>query len=198
MAYRCTCLHEGHLAGFRPGVEFCNLLSESAGGLNVSASHNPSDDNGAKVYNDHGGQEIPPYDEQLVQEVERAGAVQRISYEQGVALGRIRDLPEELHSAYVALNLSLLGTDCREARLVFTPLHGTADNTVGDVLRGAGFEVHLEPSQSIADGRFPTVPYGAPNPEVPESMDLAVELAERVQADLVFSCDPDADRLGAV
>jgi len=80
--------------------------------------------------------------------------------------------------------------------VVFTPLHGTAITTVGTVLRQAGFQVDLVAAQAVPDGAFPAVPYRAPNPEVPESMQQGMELAREVGADAVFACDPDADRLG--
>ncbi|MEC7239974.1 MAG: phospho-sugar mutase [Myxococcota bacterium] len=181
-----------------PELSFAIRELGAKGGLNLSASHNPPDDNGAKVYNHHGGQEIPPYDEHLVEEVEQVEAIRRLSLSEALAIGRVRDLPEELHDAYVAHNLSLSSGGSRTAKIVFTPLHGTADTSVGDVLRAAGFDVTVEPEQVRPDGAFPTVPFGAPNPEVPESMDRALALGQAQGADLVMSCDPDADRLGVV
>ena len=181
-----------------PELSFAIRELRAKGGLNLSASHNPPDDNGAKVYNHHGGQEIPPYDEQLVEEVERVSKIHRLSLAEALRTGQVLDLPESLHEAYIAHNLSLSTSASRTAKIVFTPLHGTADTSVGDVLRRAGFDVIVEPEQVRADGAFPTVPFGAPNPEVPESMDRAVALAQSCGADLVMSCDPDADRLGVV
>ncbi len=169
------------------------------GGLNVSASHNPPDDNGAKIYNNLGGQEIPPHDEHLVEVVSRVESVRTLSWEEGLASGLIELVPESVHSAYVGVNLACARNPAaRSAQVVFTPLHGTAERTVVPVLREAGFRVDLEPSQSTPDGAFPNVPFGIPNPEVPQSMDRAVELAQRLGADLVMACDPDADRLGVV
>ena len=101
-----------------------------------------------------------------------------------------------MHEAYVALNMAQsLHPEARQAHLVFTPLHGT-NTTVGAVLRRAGFQVDLVAAQAVPDGAFPAVPYRAPNPEVPESMQQGMELAREVGADAVFACDPDADRLG--
>jgi len=181
-----------------PELSFAIRYLGASGGLNLSASHNPPDDNGAKVYNHHGGQEIPPFDSQLVEEVERVQQIRRALWDDAVAAGRIKSLPQDLHKAYVDLNTGLFVPSSTTAKVVFSPLHGTADTTVGDVLRAAGFEVILEPEQSRADGAFPSVPFAAPNPEVPQSMGKAVELAKDVGADVVMACDPDADRLGVV
>ena len=181
-----------------PELSFAIRFLNAQGGLNLSASHNPSDDNGAKVYNHHGGQEIPPFDAQLVDEVEAVDTVNRLNWDVAVEQGLIGFLPASLHEAYVSLNLSLSSENSRSARIVFTPLHGTADSSLGDVLRAAGYDLLLDTEQSQPDGRFPTVPFGAPNPEVPESMDRAVLLAQERDFDLVMACDPDADRLGVV
>jgi phosphoglucomutase/phosphomannomutase len=106
-------------------------------------------------------------------------------------------LTPDVHDAYIALNMAQsLHPEARQAHLVFTPLHGTAATTVGTVLRQAGFQVDLVAAQAMPDGTFPAVPYRAPNPEVPESMQQGMELAREVGADAVFACDPDADRLG--
>jgi phosphomannomutase len=121
-----------------------------------------------------------------------------LAWDQAVEQGLIGFLPASLHDAYVALNLSLSSEPYRSARIVFTPLHGTADSSLGDVLRAAGYDLLLEIEQSQPDGRFPTVPFGAPNPEVPESMEKAISLAQERNFDLVMACDPDADRLGVV
>jgi phosphoglucomutase len=181
-----------------PELSFAIRFLQAQGGLNLSASHNPPDDNGAKVYNHHGGQEIPPFDAQLVDEVSGVETVQRLAWSEALAKGTIVFLPSSLHEAYIALNLALSVEGSRSAKIVFTPLHGTADSSLGAVLRAAGFEMMLEPEQSRPDGQFPTVPFGAPNPEVHQAMERAIRLAESLQYDLVMACDPDADRLGVV
>lgn len=182
-----------------PELSFAIRHLGAHGGLNVSASHNPPDDNGAKVYNHLGGQEIPPHDEALVKVVAQVGEVVRLPWDEAVSAGRIRPIGPDVHDAYLATNLACgLVPEARSARVVFTALHGTGDGTVAALLTRAGFQVDLEPTQASHDGAFPNVPFGTPNPEVPESMDRAVELATRLGADLVMSCDPDADRLGLV
>ncbi|MCB9794384.1 MAG: phospho-sugar mutase [Alphaproteobacteria bacterium] len=182
-----------------PELSFSIRALGAQGGLNVSASHNPPDDNGAKIYNVKGGQEVPPHDERLVEIVEQVREVRRVSWEQAVEQGFIHFLDDAVHQAYIDTNLACSRSpEARGTHVVFTALHGTGDTTVVEVLRAAGFQVTLEPTQASHDGRFPNVPFGIPNPEVRQSMDRAVALARSVGADLVMACDPDADRLGVV
>ena len=180
-----------------PELSFAIRFLQATGGLNVSASHNPPDDNGGKFYNAAGGQEIPPQDEEMAQEVEAVSHVDRMPLDRARAVGLIRELGPEVHQAYIAANLRCSRRpQARGAKVVFTALHGTGRRTVYALLQAAGFDVSLEPTQSAYDGAFPKVPFGVPNPEVPRTMDAAVAHAERVGAGLVFACDPDADRLG--
>ena len=182
-----------------PELSFAIRYYGAHGGLNVSASHNPPDDNGAKVYNHLGGQEIPPHDEALVRVVAEVTEVRRRPYAEALEAGRIQEIGPDLSEAYLGVNLACsVAPEARSAHVVFTPLHGTGDGTVAALLDRAGFRVDLEPTQSPHDGAFPEVPFGTPNPEVPQSMDRAVALAEELGADLVMACDPDADRLGVV
>jgi phosphoglucomutase len=180
-----------------PELSFAIRYLKADGGLNISASHNPPDDNGGKFYNALGGQEVPPHDATMAAHVDRVDTIRQMAYAEARATGWVRDLPDDVHPAYVATNLATsLRPDARSTHVVFTALHGTGDTTVLDVLRAAGFRVDLEPTQATHDGRFPEVPFRTPNPEVRASMDRAVALAQDVGADLVMACDPDADRLG--
>ncbi len=180
-----------------PELSFLIRALGAQGGLNVSASHNPPDDNGGKFYNHLGGQEIPPDDETMAALVELVDEASSMDAAAALAQGLILPLSAASRQGYVDLNVSLLPEPAsRSAKIVFTPLHGTGSTTVLPVLRKAGFSVEMEPSQSTFDGAFPAVPYRVPNPEVPASMDRARALAEELGADLVLSTDPDADRLG--
>jgi phosphoglucomutase/phosphomannomutase len=180
-----------------PELSFTIRHLHATAGLNISASHNHPDDNGGKFYNDRGGQEIPPHDEAMARKVEQVEGVRRLDTTSAKASGRISWISPHIHDAYVALNVSqTLQPTARQACVVFTPLHGTADTTVGAVLQQAGFEVHLVEAQATHDGVFPAVPFRAPNPEVPEAMQLGIALASQVNADAVLACDPDADRIG--
>ena len=170
----------------------------ASAGLNVSASHNHPDDNGGKFYNAQGAQDVPPDDEAMADKVASVTRVETIDFAAVQATGLLSPVQPGLHEDYVALNLSQsLQPAARHAKIVFTPLHGTADSTVGAVLRQAGFEVALVEEQAAPDGAFPAVPFRAPNPEVPQSMAMGMELARQSGADVVLACDPDADRIGA-
>ena len=180
-----------------PELSFAIRYLHATAGLNISASHNHPDDNGGKFYNDRGAQEVPPNDEAMAHQVERVSHIDRLDFAAAKATGLITWITPDVHEAYVALNVAQsLYPEARQAHVVFTPLHGTANTTVGAVLRQAGFQVDLVAAQAVPDGTFPAVPYRAPNPEVPESMQQGMELAREVGADAVFACDPDADRLG--
>ncbi len=179
-----------------PELSFAIRKLGASGGLNVSASHNPPDDNGGKFYNALGGQEVPPDDETMATLVDRVEHIATLTYANARATGRISDYAPEVHQAYLRANLDTLATKRRSARVVFTGLHGTGDTTVGEVLAAAGFPLLIEPTQAPHDGRFTEVPFRTPNPEVRQSMARAVALAEAEGYDLVMACDPDADRIG--
>ena len=186
-----------------PELSFLIRQFEAHGGLNVSASHNHPDDNGGKFYNSRGGQEIPPYDEEMVQIVETITDVDGMPYEKALESGLIRPVTDDHRQAYVDLNLSLrLRSEPGPAKIVYTPLHGTGRNTVGRCLQAAGFEEgkqsFIVEAQRPYRGDFANVRFRTPNPEVPESMELAIEQAKQVGADLVLATDPDADRIGTV
>ena len=123
-----------------PELSFLIRRFNAHGGLNVSASHNHPDDNGGKFYNDRGGQEIPPYDEQMVRIVEGIKAVDIMPYNDALRSGLVRSITPEDRKAYVDLNLGLrLGSGTGGAKIVYTPLHGTGRNTVGACLKAMGF-----------------------------------------------------------
>ena len=170
----------------------------ASAGLNISASHNHPDDNGGKFYNAQGAQDVPPDDEAMANEVAAVTRVETLDFAAVQATGLLSPVPPRIHGNYVALNLSQsLQPAARRAKIVFTPLHGTADSTVGAVLRQAGFEVAVVQEQATPDGAFPSVPFRAPNPEVPQAMAMGMALARQAGADVVLACDPDADRIGA-
>ena len=170
----------------------------ASAGLNISASHNHPDDNGGKFYNAQGAQDVPPDDESMANKVAAVTRVETLDFAAVRATGLLSPVPPGVHEDYVALNLSQsLQPAARHARIVFTPLHGTADSTVGAVLRQAGFEVAVVEEQAAPDGAFPAVPFRAPNPEVPQAMTMGMALAQQTGADVVLACDPDADRIGA-
>jgi len=184
-----------------PELSFLIRRYGAHGGLNVSASHNHPDDNGGKFYNDKGGQEVPPYDEQMVQIVETITGIDSMTYEEAQKTGLLRPITAADRGAYIDLNLSLrLGRQPSGAKIVFSSLHGTGINTVGRCLTAMGFEegTNFFPVEAQREfrGDFAMVKFRSPNPEVPESLDLAIETGKKVGADLVLATDPDADRIG--
>jgi phosphoglucomutase/phosphomannomutase len=181
-----------------PELSFLIRHLHAQGGLNVSASHNHPDDNGGKFYTELGAQEVPPHDERMVEHVERVDSLPRATWEDALASGLVHFVGPDLHDAYVRDASRVLRGRSRSARIVFTNLHGVGDNTAGEALERAGFELHYVPSQRAHDGSFPGVRFRAPNPEYPTAFEPALELARSVGADLVLGTDPDADRIGAM
>ena len=180
-----------------PELSFAVRALNADGGLVISASHNPPDDNGSKFYHHHGGQLVPPFDEEMGEWVSKAERIERMSLDRATANGLVRDIPSSVHEEYLDMNLTVSRTpEHRQTSIVFTSLHGTGRTTVAEVLQSAGFACTLEPTQADYDGTFPTVPFQAPNPEQPATLDIAIQTANQVGAQLVMACDPDADRLG--
>ena len=180
-----------------PELSFAIRHLGAVGGLQVSASHNHPDDNGGKLYTSTGGQEVPPRDQAVADEVARVEWIDRMSLDRARAAGLVSTLSGDVVEAYLqAVLASSTDPSARTGRIVFTNLHGTGRRTVYQVLQRAGFAVEMEPTQAEPDGRFPAVPFLAPNPEVPRSLAAAVAHAENIGADIVMGCDPDADRIG--
>jgi phosphomannomutase len=160
-------------------------------GVEVTASHNPPQDNGYKVYLGDGSQIVPPADEEIAARIAAVGALADVP--RGSA-GTVLD--DDIVEAYLT-SVGMVVTDGpRDLTLVYTPLHGVGNDAVLQVLERAGFAApHVVAEQQHPDPDFPTVAF--PNPEEPGAMDLAMALASRVGADLVVANDPDADRCAA-
>jgi phosphoglucomutase len=183
-----------------PELSFLIRELNAAGGINLSASHNPPDDNGVKIYDENGGQYLPPYDQQLTDMARDVQEVRHLPYPEALAAGLVSDVPADTLRAYHEMYRTRAiqrGLESRHGtRIVFTPLSGCAGRTVAQSLRSLGYTVELPESGGQPDGTFQSIPLHAPNPEVPES----TEPARRTAPDdvgLVLACDPDADRLGA-
>ncbi len=181
-----------------PELSFLIRWLGANGGLNVSASHNHPDDTGGKFYTEQGAQEVPPDDEKMIDFVARVEAVNTMSWQDAVASGYIHFLGQDSHEAYLDEVSTVLSGDERDARVVFTNLHGVGDTNAGEALEKAGFEVHYVESQRSHDGLFPNVRFRAPNPEYPSAFIEAQEVANEVDADLILGTDPDADRIGGM
>lgn len=173
-------------------------------GIVVTASHNPPEYNGYKVYWEDGAQITWPRDAWIMEEVKRVTdfeAVKTMEEEQARQQGLLRQIGEELDCRYLeelkklVLEPEILAEEARKLKIVYTPLHGTGNILVRRVLKELGFEqVYVVREQELPDGDFPTVP--SPNPEDGRAFAMALELAKEVEADLVLATDPDADRLG--
>ncbi|MBO5352378.1 MAG: phospho-sugar mutase [Lachnospiraceae bacterium] len=190
----------------RPTPELSFALRElgCVSGINITASHNPPEYNGYKVYWEDGAQITPPHDVEILKEVKAVtdfNTVKTMSEADAVAAGLFHVIGKEIDDKYIeTLKKLVLRPDCiqqmaKELKIVYTPLHGTGNVPVRRVLAELGFEnVYVVKEQELPDGNFPTVSY--PNPEAAEAFALGLKLAKEVDADLVLANDPDADRLG--
>ena len=173
-------------------------------GIVVTASHNPPEYNGYKVYWEDGAQIVPPIDGEIISEVNAItdySVIKMIDLEEAKAKGLYNIIGEELDKKYIdtlkslVLNPEAIKNNAKNLKIVYTPLHGTGNIPVQTVLKELGFEnVFVVPEQEKPDGEFPTVSY--PNPEDPKAFALALDLARKVDADIILANDPDADRLG--
>lgn len=191
-----------------PGVEKAVLTTPelsfmigqlgAVGGINLSASHNPPDDNGVKVYDQYGSQPVAPNDQQLVDIMEQAKEIKLLPFDQALEQGLIRAVPGELHQDYIETYVKLyegIFAPNPNAPVLYTPLCGCGLTTVGDVLERLKFPMITPPDEG-PDGTFSVIPFKAPNPEVPQATEPAKAYAEANGAGIVLSSDPDADRIG--
>ena len=166
-------------------------------GIVLTASHNPPEYNGYKVYWEDGGQLVPPQDGEVIAEINSLTYTD-IKFESNPSL--IQPIDTEVDDAFAAASIAngSFGTsqEAKEAlKIVFTSLHGTSITMIPKVLESAGYtNLNIVPEQAEPDGDFPTVV--SPNPEEPEALSMAIALAEETQADIVIGTDPDCDRLG--
>jgi phosphoglucomutase/phosphomannomutase len=183
-----------------PELSFTIRHLQAHGGLNISASHNPPDDNGGKFYDERGGQPVPPDDQIMADLVDQVTTIKQMEWMDAVRAGKIHFLDDVPHKAYIELcrKQSLVKPPrFDEIQVVFTPLHGVGSMTAMEVLTAQGFRIRPVEEQMAPDPRFTNVTQ-TPNPEVPASMDRAEALARSIKADLVIATDPDADRVGAM
>jgi phosphoglucomutase len=181
-----------------PELSFAIRHLKCQGGIMVTASHNPKEYNGYKAYWEDGGQLISPHDKNVIAEVSKIKGVEEIDFEGNPAL--IESIGAEVDRVYLekvkALSLSPeVVKRQKNLSIVYTPLHGTGIKLVPDSLKNFGFEnVHIVEEQAVPDGNFPTVV--SPNPEEPAALELAIQKAKDIGADLVMATDPDGDRVG--
>ncbi len=169
-------------------------------GIVITASHNPPEYNGYKVYWDDGGQVIPPYDLEIIEHVKKIDTISKIKkadFKTAVKNSKIIILKEEIIKAYLKRleNNTFRKNEKSPIKIVYTPLHGTGYRIIPDTLKHFGFNnISIVKEQAEPDGNFPTVKY--PNPEEKEALELALKLAEKTDADIIMATDPDADRMG--
>ena len=187
-----------------PELSFAVRNLGATAGIMITASHNPPKYNGYKVYWDDGSQIIAPRDKEIinkVREITDFKEIKTISKEEAVKKGLFNIVGKEMDDKYIAvlkdhiLNPEIVKEQGKNFKIVYTPLHGTGNTIVERLLKELGFNnVFVVPEQEKPDGNFPTVEY--PNPEDKKAFKLALELANKVDADVVLATDPDADRLG--
>ena len=173
-------------------------------GINITASHNPPEYNGYKVYWEDGAQFTPPHDKGVLEEVlaiEDLSTVKTTSEEEALRSGKFQVIGKEIDDKYIenvkaqVVNQDAIDRMQKDITIIYTPLHGTGNIPARRVMKELGFEnVYVVPEQELPDGNFPTVSY--PNPEAEEAFTLGLNLAREKNADLVLATDPDADRLG--
>lgn len=173
-------------------------------GINITASHNPPEYNGYKVYWEDGAQITPPHDAGIMAEVNLVtdyGQVRTMDAEAALLTGLYQTIGMDIDMAYmeelksIILHPEVITAMADDIKIVYTPLHGTGNIPVRRILSQIGFKhVYVVPEQEHPDGNFPTVSY--PNPEAEEAFTLGLALAKEIDADLVLATDPDADRLG--
>lgn len=187
-----------------PELSFAVRQLGCISGIVITASHNPREYNGYKVYWEDGAQITPPHDKNILEEVAKVtefSQVKTMAEGEAKEQGLLQMIGEEIDDLYMeqlkkqSIHPELITEAAKDMKIVYTPLHGTGNLPVRRVLKELGFEhVYVVKEQELPDGNFPTVAY--PNPEDEKAWTLALKLAEEVDADIILATDPDADRLG--
>lgn len=187
-----------------PELSFAVRELNCTAGIMITASHNPPKYNGYKVYWDDGAQIVAPRDKEIIEKVRNVtdySEIKEITKKEAEEKGLFKIVGTEMDDKYIAklksliLNPEIVKKQGENLKVVYTPLHGTGNTIAERLLREIGIKnLYVVPEQKEPDGNFPTVDY--PNPEDPKAFKLALELAKKVDADVVLATDPDADRLG--
>ena len=183
-----------------PELSYSIRLKGATAGVMVTASHNPKEYNGYKVFWSDGGQITSPVDKDIVAEVAKITSPSQVKFKPGAGAGMIEMMGAAEDECYLRdiLSLTLSKDICKKHsgfKFVYTPLHGCGVRLVPETLKRLGFEnvIHV-PEQDVSDGNFPTVM--SPNPEEPSALKMAIAKADETGADIVIATDPDADRMG--
>ena len=187
-----------------PELSFAVRYLKATAGIMITASHNPPEYNGYKVYWSDGAQIIPPVDKGIIDEVlsiEDFSLIKTMDKDEAISQGLLNYIGSEVDDAFInalkssCLNPEIIKKEANNVKIVYTPLHGAGNIPVQRILKELGFKnVYVVPEQEEPDGNFRTVSY--PNPEDPKAFELALKLAKKVDADVVLATDPDSDRLG--
>ena len=183
-----------------PELSYSIRAKKATAGIMITASHNPKEYNGYKVFWSDGGQITSPVDKDIVAEVNAITDPDEVRFEEGEEFGGVEIIGKEMDELYMRDILSLaLSPEAvakhTDIKIVYTPLHGCGVRLVPECLHRLGMKnIYHVPEQDISDGNFPTV--ASPNPEEPAAMKMAIEKADEVGADIVIATDPDADRMG--
>jgi phosphoglucomutase len=181
-----------------PELSFAVRYLHCHSGIMVTASHNPKEYNGYKVYWNDGAQLVPPHDKNVISEVQKIASIEHVNFA-GDPM-KINMLDESIDDEFLKISKSYcLAPEVivpqKNMKIVYTPLHGTGITLVPQGLKNYGFEnIHIVTEQAVTDGNFPTVV--SPNPEEKAAMKMAMDKAKGIHADLVLATDPDADRIG--
>ena len=183
-----------------PELSYAIRKTGAIAGVMVTASHNPKEYNGYKVYWSDGAQIVRPVDKEIIEEVRKVSDPSMVKFDKGESCGEVELMGKAMDESYISDILSLsLSPEARsrhsDLKIVYSPLHGCGVRIIPECLRRLGFtNVYHVPAQDVSDGDFPTVE--SPNPEEPAAMKMAIEMADSKGADIVMASDPDADRLG--
>ena len=181
-----------------PELSFAVRYLHCHSGIMVTASHNPKEYNGYKVYWNDGAQLVPPHDDNVITEVKKIASIAEVNFA-GDPM-KINILDESIDNEFLRISKSYslapeVIAPAKNMKIVYTPLHGTGITLVPKALGNYGFEnIHIVKEQATTDGNFPTVK--SPNPEEKAAMQMALDQAREINADLVLATDPDADRIG--
>jgi len=182
-----------------PELSFAVRFLQAVSGDMFSASHNPPEHNGKKVYDEFGGQLIPPHDEELVEEVTvNVQPIKEVPFAEAEKAGLTQMIGTQVDEAYVEACCQLSLSTARDLSIVYTPLHGCGSTSVLKVLQKLGFTVQTDPETSNPSGNFEHVTFNIPNPEVIQSFETPLKFAQQINADIILSSDPDADRIGVM
>lgn len=188
-----------------PELSFAVRHLNASAGVVITASHNPPEYNGYKVYGPDGGQLVPDMADKVIAEIRELtfGEIRKLNRQEAEAAGLLRWIGQEVDEAYikavvsVSQNPEVVKSMSNDVQIVYTPLHGAGNLSVRAALAAVGFNnVHIVAEQELPDANFSTVK--SPNPEERDAFKLALELAKKVDADIIIGTDPDCDRMGAV